>query len=177
MIFSSMSLCSFAFVLCSTIIFCWLLVVVFVSLIFFCMFVVFSMFFVCYFLFFFFFFFSSRRRHTSYWRDWSSDVCSSDLSYRRTERSDKARSVAPSSPRHITTSVAERDGGCGGCATPRVRCWPPSTPRIPTCSASARASSPATSTSLEVLDLHGGSLFDPSCGLRRSALSSSGYGA
>src|SRR3712207_6819435 len=25
-------------------------------------------------------FFSSRRRHTRYWRDWSSDVCSSDLS-------------------------------------------------------------------------------------------------
>src|ERR1035437_1432362 len=29
---------------------------------------------ICYF-----FFFSSRRRHTRYWRDWSSDVCSSDL--------------------------------------------------------------------------------------------------
>src|SRR5947209_13376044 len=28
---------------------------------------------------FFLFFFSSRRRHTRYWRDWSSDVCSSDL--------------------------------------------------------------------------------------------------
>src|SRR5690606_39709454 len=27
----------------------------------------------------FFFFFSSRRRHTSFSRDWSSDVCSSDL--------------------------------------------------------------------------------------------------
>src|SRR5215510_623737 len=27
-----------------------------------------------------FFFFSSRRRHTSWPRDWSSDVCSSDLS-------------------------------------------------------------------------------------------------
>src|SRR6266542_5881056 len=27
----------------------------------------------------FFFFFSSRRRHTSCYRDWSSDVCSSDL--------------------------------------------------------------------------------------------------
>src|SRR5947209_17138282 len=27
------------------------------------------------------FFFSSRRRHTRYWRDWSSDVCSSDLSF------------------------------------------------------------------------------------------------
>src|SRR3712207_7419338 len=30
----------------------------------------------------FFFFFSSRRRHTRYWRDWSSDVCSSDLGAR-----------------------------------------------------------------------------------------------
>src|SRR5882757_10507149 len=30
-----------------------------------------------------FFFFSSRRRHTRYWRDWSSDVCSSDLRTRR----------------------------------------------------------------------------------------------
>src|SRR3712207_8860418 len=28
------------------------------------------------------FFFSSRRRHTRYWRDWSSDVCSSDLQER-----------------------------------------------------------------------------------------------
>src|SRR3712207_1367498 len=28
-----------------------------------------------------FFFFSSRRRHTRYWRDWSSDVCSSDLQW------------------------------------------------------------------------------------------------
>src|SRR5206468_6674302 len=30
---------------------------------------------------FFFFFFSSRRRHTRSDRDWSSDVCSSDLSF------------------------------------------------------------------------------------------------
>src|SRR5438105_10305912 len=30
-------------------------------------------------VFFFFFFFSSRRRHTRSTRDWSSDVCSSDL--------------------------------------------------------------------------------------------------
>src|SRR3712207_7934733 len=30
-----------------------------------------------------FFFFASRRRHTRYWRDWSSDVCSSDLDRRR----------------------------------------------------------------------------------------------
>src|SRR5437763_17093658 len=33
-------------------------------------------------IFFFFFFFSSRRRHTRYIGDWSSDVCSSDLSPR-----------------------------------------------------------------------------------------------
>src|SRR6266511_5159689 len=32
-------------------------------------------------LLFFFFFFSSRRRHTRFSRDWSSDVCSSDLSF------------------------------------------------------------------------------------------------
>src|SRR5687768_17804285 len=32
-----------------------------------------------YLLFFFFFFFSSKRRHTRCSRDWSSDVCSSDL--------------------------------------------------------------------------------------------------
>src|SRR5690606_39563855 len=32
-----------------------------------------------------FFFFSSRRRHTRFSRDWSSDVCSSDLEGRRQE--------------------------------------------------------------------------------------------
>src|SRR5206468_6097109 len=35
--------------------------------------------------FFFFFFFSSRRRHTRSDRDWSSDVCSSDLLTRNSE--------------------------------------------------------------------------------------------
>src|SRR3989449_1493604 len=40
-------------------------------------------FFYClFFSFFFFFFFSSRRRHTRCSRDWSSDVCSSDLFWR-----------------------------------------------------------------------------------------------
>src|SRR3712207_8691541 len=43
---------------------------------------------------FFFFFFSSRRRHTRYWRDWSSDVCSSDLLH-----------VVP---RQLRTQVAQR---------------------------------------------------------------------
>src|SRR3712207_8492576 len=35
------------------------------------------------------FLFSSRRRHTRYWRDWSSDVCSSDLAL-CTEPDDRA---------------------------------------------------------------------------------------
>src|SRR3712207_2101052 len=33
-------------------------------------------------------FFSSRRRHTRYWRDWSSDVCSSDLGGERVDAVD-----------------------------------------------------------------------------------------
>src|SRR5437660_12641500 len=41
--------------------------------------------------FFFFFFFSSRRRHTRWPRDWSSDVCSSDLGIHLGEHVDGAR--------------------------------------------------------------------------------------
>src|SRR5207253_8175832 len=39
--------------------------------------------FLCFSFFFVFFFFSSRRRHTRWPRDWSSDVCSSDLASQR----------------------------------------------------------------------------------------------
>src|SRR5438445_5372833 len=54
---------------------------------------------------FFFFFFSSRRRHTRYWRDWSSDVCSSDLegsaSYWSAARSRcRSRGRRPTLPGH-----------------------------------------------------------------------------
>src|SRR3712207_7636076 len=48
-----------------------------------------------------FFFFSSRRRHTRYWRDWSSDVCSSDLSV----PTEEAISAAATSP--ATSAFAE----------------------------------------------------------------------
>src|SRR5215203_1226145 len=47
----------------------------------------------------FFFFFSSRRRHTRYWRDWSSDVCSSDL----------ARAVPPTWRRMMKRFVGDPD--------------------------------------------------------------------
>src|SRR5215203_7125294 len=49
-----------------------------------------------------FFFFSSRRRHTRYWRDWSSDVCSSDLAL--VEARDKA---GRHGPRHVIRAVEE----------------------------------------------------------------------
>src|SRR5690606_16043271 len=41
-----------------------------------------------------FFFFSSRRRHTRFSRDWSSDVCSSDLGRRRTLAGGLSRAAA-----------------------------------------------------------------------------------
>src|SRR5437016_11228106 len=43
------------------------------------LFFIFFFYFVMFIFFFFFFFFSSRRRHTRLVSDWSSDVCSSDL--------------------------------------------------------------------------------------------------
>src|SRR5207253_5951774 len=53
---------------------------------------------------FFFFFFSSRRRHTRWPRDWSSDVCSSDLGWRGASpvRSERSNGPQPSSRRAIS---------------------------------------------------------------------------
>src|SRR3712207_3961922 len=65
------------------------------------------------------FFFSSRRRHTRYWRDWSSDVCSSDLS--RPALAQWAAMAAPMVPAPST-------------ATRRIRCVivaPPPSSRSP----------------------------------------------
>src|SRR5690606_11586424 len=59
------------------------------------------------------FFFSSRRRHTRFSRDWSSDVCSSDLSQLNREGSDMARCTAPSRG-HRTASGAAACPACGG---------------------------------------------------------------
>src|SRR3712207_3682631 len=59
------------------------------------------------------FFFSSRRRHTRYWRDWSSDVCSSDLA-RAGPAAPSAEAAAPAGKAvYLATSTsdvsAERD--------------------------------------------------------------------
>src|SRR5207245_8295864 len=67
----------------------------------------------CFFFIFFFifFFFSSRRRHTRCYRDWSSDVCSSDLAPRAgTSRRGAARAcsgASASAPRRARTSRSE----------------------------------------------------------------------
>src|SRR5438034_10442101 len=60
--------------------------------------------------FFFFFFFSSRRRHTRSLCDWSSDVCSSDLTSPRRE---EARSSPGFACGGVRTAVPPCDGGPG----------------------------------------------------------------
>src|SRR5204863_3049667 len=65
--------------------------------------------------FFFFFFFSSRRRHTRSLRDWSSDVCSSDL------RADAGEPRARAGARFAVRAVRRR-GVCVGCVPD---CIPP----------------------------------------------------
>jgi len=45
----------------------------------------------CYSFICFLFFFSSRRRHTRYWRDWNSDVCSSDLKLKDRKKNKQGR--------------------------------------------------------------------------------------
>src|SRR3712207_2466394 len=51
------------------------------------------------------FFFSSRSRHTRYWRDWSSDVCSSDLREEDHHASEEEENSEP-----VTYLVAEDPG-------------------------------------------------------------------
>src|SRR5690606_40780494 len=67
-----------------------------------------------------FFFFSSRRRHTRFSRDWSSDVCSSDLAVTAIEAEESARpprrAVAGydytfSVPKSVSALWAVADGG------------------------------------------------------------------
>src|SRR5476651_1534781 len=58
-----------------------------------------------------FFFFSSRRRHTRYWRDWSSDVCSSDL--RIIEIYGPESSGKTTLALHVVAEAQKRGGVCG----------------------------------------------------------------
>src|SRR5690625_7553359 len=60
------------------------------------------------FVFFFFFFFSSRRRHTRWPRDWSSDVCSSDLPM---SNYDEIRLIGIGGYGYHGVLASEREGG------------------------------------------------------------------
>src|SRR5690606_16451787 len=55
------------------------------------------------------FFFSSRRRHTRFSRDWSSDVCSSDLRGEE-DFAGFRRFQAGDSPRHVAWKAYARSG-------------------------------------------------------------------
>src|SRR5436309_5266448 len=68
-------------------------ILILIKIIFF--FFIFLFFFVFFLFFFFFFFFSSRRRHTRFSRDWSSDVCSSDLPCRLQRQDSGGRLLLP----------------------------------------------------------------------------------
>src|SRR5207249_9663771 len=69
--------------------------------------------------FFFFFFFSSRRRHTRSKRDWSSDVCSSDL---RTLRFVVALVSAPGTVAQARATASGLVSG-GQAVSPEVIAW------------------------------------------------------
>src|ERR1035437_4947123 len=55
-------------------------------------------------------FFSSRRRHTRYWRDWSSDVCSSDLLMPVANKMIKAPSAWLSALGEVIVAVSQAKG-------------------------------------------------------------------
>src|SRR3712207_7558661 len=69
---------------------------------------------------------SSRRRHTRYWRDWSSDVCSSDLGAGWTGRRGGSGPKAATAVLKRTSAIAiwvepMKQTACG---YPRWRCSP-----------------------------------------------------
>src|SRR3712207_9528481 len=56
-------------------------------------------------------FFSSRRRHTRYWRDWSSDVCSSDLGVRLRFEGGRVVEASAEKGEEFLNSMLEADEG------------------------------------------------------------------
>src|SRR5690606_40792572 len=59
-----------------------------------------------------FFFFSSRRRHTRFSRDWSSDVCSSDLAAQIFNKmpAKKRYQATPPAPQRFGTEAFQKSG-------------------------------------------------------------------
>src|SRR3712207_7963679 len=77
--------------------------------------------------------FSSRRRHTRYWRDWSSDVCSSDLvlrpggetpELRPGSRQNSLSAISRGATPSVHGSGRGQERSPEGWATPSCRCPP-----------------------------------------------------
>src|SRR5690606_40892115 len=88
------------------------------------------------------FFFSSRRRHTRFSRDWSSDVCSSDLRIRPppTATSAALATGAPSSGSPSSPPPAAGGGGGGASWLDWLDAWQPaSAPATPVAPAASIA--------------------------------------
>src|SRR5438445_13762516 len=77
----------------------------------------------------FFFFFSSRRRHTRYWRDWSSDVCSSDLHRGSCPPPGRGSRVGSRRPRSTAHASSTASGPWNGRRTAPSACPPRSEER------------------------------------------------
>src|SRR5437868_10046372 len=69
----------------------------------------FYFYFLFFYVFFFFFFFSSRRRHTRSKRDWSSDVCSSDLTRCRRWPRPSGRGIGAEARSNLRNAQAAED--------------------------------------------------------------------
>src|SRR5438045_6425985 len=67
-----------------------------------------------YFLFLFFFFFSSRRRHTRCLSDWSSDVCSSDLTGKTAAPAIQVKSLRKSFGEQVVLNAITLEVAQGG---------------------------------------------------------------
>src|SRR5690606_28604770 len=87
------------------------------------------------------FFFSSRRRHTRFSRDWSSDVCSSDLGFG--EDIGKARDLLGQVYEYFLGQFASAEGKKGG------QFYTPAS---------------IVKTLVAVLNPHHGKVYDPCCG-------------
>src|SRR5436305_4789556 len=82
-----------------------------------------------YIFFFFFFFFSSRRRHTRCGRDWSSDVCSSDLRQQREQH--EAQLEAQRRPRDVALKAPPLRASGAATALPSAQPAPAEAERQP----------------------------------------------
>src|SRR5207245_7294697 len=75
-------------------------------------------------LLFFFFFFSSRRRHTRCYRDWSSDVCSSDLGFWFEPPIPETVAFVTHGRFPITSSEPRMPASSASQAWTKKSCWP-----------------------------------------------------